>query len=268
MNAMPDKNIADVPGGSTMGPPTLRPAPSDPLHELRLQLQAQTVRIAELEGDLRAAEDQVHRLEAQLRVRTAKAMDLQRAALPAEDGSVAPADLSSPLMLATTPDMAALFATADASHEHDEAEADEVDDGNWRMVPSAAEPSASDAASSEAAPSSDDAAPAARRAASSPASEGQSRFLVLMDGDTEVVHLLGRRTTLGRDADNDIQIDQQFVSRNHALIIAGPNQTVIEDLHSTNGLLVNGERVQRSLLADGDVIVIGKTQFRFARRRS
>ena len=64
----------------------------------------------------------------------------------------------------------------------------------------------------------------------------------------------------------DIQIDQQFVSRHHALILAGPNQTVIEDLRSTNGVLVNGQRLRRSVLADGDVILIGKTKFRFARR--
>ena len=40
----------------------------------------------------------------------------------------------------------------------------------------------------------------------------------------------------------------------------------IEDLNSTNGVLVNGRRVSRQLLHHGDLVVIGEIQFRFVRR--
>jgi hypothetical protein len=96
--------------------------------------------------------------------------------------------------------------------------------------------------------------------------EGPARFLALIDGDTEILHRLTRRVTIGRAADNDIQVEARFVSRYHAAVVAGPNQTVIEDLGSTNGLLVNGRRVARHLLRDGDVVRVGKSRFRFMTR--
>ena len=96
--------------------------------------------------------------------------------------------------------------------------------------------------------------------------EGPARFLALIDGDTEILHRLTRRVTIGRAADNDIQVEARFVSRYHAAVMAGPNQTIIEDLGSTNGLLVNGRRVARHLLRDGDVVRVGKSRFRFMTR--
>ena len=89
---------------------------------------------------------------------------------------------------------------------------------------------------------------------------------MLTDGDAEIVHVLGRRTTIGRGADNDLRIDTKFISRHHAVVIAGPAQTMLEDLRSTNGVMVNGRRVTRSPLRDGDVVHIGKTQFRYVQR--
>ena len=96
--------------------------------------------------------------------------------------------------------------------------------------------------------------------------EGAVRLLIRVDGDTEVVHVLGRKTTVGRTPDNDLQIDAKFISRNHAVILAGPNHTIIEDLNSTNGVAVNGKRITRHTLRDGDNLAIGKTTFRFAVR--
>ena len=85
-------------------------------------------------------------------------------------------------------------------------------------------------------------------------------------GESEVVHVLGRRTTIGRTPDNDLQIDASFISRHHAVILAGPVHTIVEDLNSTNGVRVNGRRVTRHPLKDGDMVLIGKTRFRFAVR--
>jgi pSer/pThr/pTyr-binding forkhead associated (FHA) protein len=96
--------------------------------------------------------------------------------------------------------------------------------------------------------------------------EGATRLLIRTDGETEVVHVLGRKTSIGRTPDNDLQIDAKFISRHHAVILAGPARTIVEDLNSTNGVLVNGRRITRQVLADGDAVTIGRTQFRFALR--
>jgi chromosome segregation ATPase len=97
--------------------------------------------------------------------------------------------------------------------------------------------------------------------------EGATRLLIRSDGESEVVHVLGRKTSIGRTPDNDLQIDAKFISRHHAVILAGPARTIVEDLNSTNGVLVNNRRVTRQVLQDGDAVVIGRTQFRFVIRQ-
>jgi chromosome segregation ATPase len=99
-----------------------------------------------------------------------------------------------------------------------------------------------------------------------PAADGATRLLIRTDGDMEVVHVLGRKTTVGRTPDNDLQIDAKFISRHHAVILAGPAHAIIEDLNSTNGVMVNNRRITRQPLKDGDNVMIGKTQFRFSVR--
>ena len=65
------------------------------------------------------------------------------------------------------------------------------------------------------------------------------------------MHVLGRKTSIGRTPDNDVQIEAKYISRHHAVILAGPVHTIIEDLNSTNGVLVNGRRITRHTLQDG-----------------
>ena len=101
---------------------------------------------------------------------------------------------------------------------------------------------------------------------SEPSADGATRLLIRTDGESEVVHVLGRKTTVGRTPDNDLQIDAKFISRHHAVILAGPAHAIIEDLNSTNGVMVNNRRITRQPLKDGDNVVIGKTAFRFAIR--
>jgi len=101
-----------------------------------------------------------------------------------------------------------------------------------------------------------------------PAPDGATRLLSRSDGEREVVHVLGRKTSIGRTPDNDLQIDAKHISRHHAVILAGPAHTIIEDLNSTNGVLVNGKRISRQLLKDGDQVTIGRAEYRFAVRRT
>jgi len=63
---------------------------------------------------------------------------------------------------------------------------------------------------------------------------------------------------IGRDTTSDIQIDNIAVSREHAMIIKGPNYYFIEDMHSKNGTFVNGKKINKKFLKANDEILIGK----------
>ena len=108
--------------------------------------------------------------------------------------------------------------------------------------------------------------PVARPEPASSAAETVTRLLVRMDGEAEIVHVINKKTTaIGRTDDNDIQIDTKYISRHHARVLIAAGSTVIEDLGSTNGVFVNECRIsRRCALKEGDVVMIGKTQFRFA----
>ncbi len=89
------------------------------------------------------------------------------------------------------------------------------------------------------------------------------RMLVRTQGETGIVQLLSRRTTIGRTPDNDIHLNEDFISRHHAVLLASGVNTVLEDLNSTNGTYVNGERVNRRTVKEGDLVTFGKSEFRF-----
>jgi chromosome segregation ATPase len=90
-----------------------------------------------------------------------------------------------------------------------------------------------------------------------------SAELIRVDGERPVTHVLSRRTRIGRAVGCEVQIDASSVSRHHALILVGPREAIIEDLNSTNGVLVNGRKVSRQVLNDGDAVTIGEIQFRY-----
>jgi diguanylate cyclase (GGDEF)-like protein len=94
---------------------------------------------------------------------------------------------------------------------------------------------------------------------------GQEASLVLIYGGE-----LGRRytiadeTTIGRAVSNSVLIDTDSVSRHHARIQRRSDRCFVEDLQSTNGTTVNGERVtDRRLLEHGDLIKVGRAVFRY-----
>jgi type II secretory pathway predicted ATPase ExeA len=63
---------------------------------------------------------------------------------------------------------------------------------------------------------------------------------------------------IGRTPENDLQIRSKFISRHHAQIVSDAEQSVLEDLNSTNGVFVKGKRVKHHELKDGDVIQLGE----------
>jgi SARP family transcriptional regulator, regulator of embCAB operon len=81
-------------------------------------------------------------------------------------------------------------------------------------------------------------------------------------------HRLQSSTRIGRRADNDIVLDDDDVSRYHAVVIDTGSSFVISDLRSTNGVHVCGRRIRSAAtLADGDQIRIGGQEFTFGIRQ-
>src|SRR5262249_2635821 len=69
--------------------------------------------------------------------------------------------------------------------------------------------------------------------------------------------------TIGRYETNDVVLDDKKASRRHARVLLDHGVAEIEDLGSGNGVLPNGERVDRRGLRAGDEIRIGATPLRF-----
>ena len=68
---------------------------------------------------------------------------------------------------------------------------------------------------------------------------------------------------LGRDSSNLIQVHDTEVSRRHAEIRREGDAYTVVDLGSSNGTFVNGERVERHALANGDRLQVGSTLILF-----
>jgi pSer/pThr/pTyr-binding forkhead associated (FHA) protein len=62
---------------------------------------------------------------------------------------------------------------------------------------------------------------------------------------------------VGRSSDLDMVLVEDMVSRRHAKITMNGDNVTIQDLGSTNGTFVNGERIERMTLTDGDRVLIG-----------
>jgi len=111
-----------------------------------------------------------------------------------------------------------------------------------------------------------------------PAEEAQTRFVaapaphtpgiqmfatVTVPGLAHDIVLKGDRMLIGRLAESDIFVDDANVSRTHAALISEGTGWAVEDINSTNGTFVNGERVDRAQLRDGDVIQVGASELVF-----
>lgn len=86
----------------------------------------------------------------------------------------------------------------------------------------------------------------------------QEEVSLIIDGRRN--RLSKRTTTLGRSRDCDVSVSDANASRHHAEIRHIGLDYFLVDLGSTNGTYVNGQRVRRHAIADGDRIVIGTTE--------
>ena len=100
------------------------------------------------------------------------------------------------------------------------------------------------------------AAPSTPPAAPPPASRPPAEVVLEVNGTR---HPVVDRVVVGRGTEADLRINDPGVSRRHAELRREAGDLVVEDLGSTNGTLVDGERVERRRLSDGATVRVGHT---------
>ncbi|QMU60735.1 MAG: AAA family ATPase [Gammaproteobacteria bacterium] len=86
---------------------------------------------------------------------------------------------------------------------------------------------------------------------------------LMHENEVREYELKDDETTLGRIGTNDIRLSDEMVSGHHAKVIRFQNNYFIEDIASTNGSFVNGKRVHKCVLKDGDKISFGPYKLMF-----
>src|SRR6059036_708278 len=66
---------------------------------------------------------------------------------------------------------------------------------------------------------------------------------------------------LGRHPECDVQIESRKISRRHCCIAQVGDYLIVRDLGSTNGVRINGERVQEGRLTAGDELTLGNQRY-------
>ncbi|HET6463587.1 MAG TPA: FHA domain-containing protein [Candidatus Krumholzibacteria bacterium] len=99
-------------------------------------------------------------------------------------------------------------------------------------------------------------------ATSTAASPSSLPSLVFVSGPHtgQAIALLPTTLTIGREHDNNVEIKDPEVARYHARILRERDDFVVEDLNSSTGTWINGERKTRAVLSHGDVIRVGQTE--------
>lgn len=93
----------------------------------------------------------------------------------------------------------------------------------------------------------------------SPPGDALIHIRVLIRDEVMAEHVFDQpRITIGRTADNDLQLENLGLSRHHAEIVRARSGWRLRDLDSRNGMHVNGERRQVHDLRDGDLVAMGK----------
>jgi pSer/pThr/pTyr-binding forkhead associated (FHA) protein len=93
---------------------------------------------------------------------------------------------------------------------------------------------------------------------------GQALLLVKRGPNAGSTFLLeGDETTVGRDTDSAVFLDDVTVSRKHAVVERHSGEWFVVDRGSLNGTYVNGEQVDRTKLSTGDEVQIGRFKLTF-----
>jgi pSer/pThr/pTyr-binding forkhead associated (FHA) protein len=91
-----------------------------------------------------------------------------------------------------------------------------------------------------------------------------AKLVLSFNGDVIKEYELNKEIiTIGRKPDNDIHIDSPAISGNHAKVLTILNDSFIEDLNSTNGTFINGNKITKHALQNNEKIVIGKHELKY-----
>lgn len=88
-------------------------------------------------------------------------------------------------------------------------------------------------------------------------------FIEIMGENKDRIFLGDDEIIIGRTPDCDIRLSVENVSRRHARIICKNEEYQVEDLGSTNGVYVNGIKIDRCIMRQHDIIEIGGVKMRF-----
>ncbi|WP_417691166.1 FHA domain-containing protein [Roseibium sp.] len=84
-----------------------------------------------------------------------------------------------------------------------------------------------------------------------------------VDGEL-LFDIFEQNVTIGRHSENDFRLEDETVHRHHAVFHISPEKRpVITDLDTVNGVVVNGQRIEKIELSSGDIIELGDARFRF-----
>ena len=96
-----------------------------------------------------------------------------------------------------------------------------------------------------------------------------AKLILTVDGEVAGTHFIDTpRFTIGSMEGSSLQLDMAGVSRSHAVITTVGNDDILEDLDSTNGTLVNGNKITRHILQHDDVIEIAGCQIRYRSQKA
>ena len=94
-----------------------------------------------------------------------------------------------------------------------------------------------------------------------------AKLLVHESAGAREFELVDPEVHVGRELDNTLRLPDPSISRHHCVIRQTAAGFEIQDLQSSNGVLVNGDRHQERFLADGDRITLGQVQLTFQNPR-
>lgn len=90
-----------------------------------------------------------------------------------------------------------------------------------------------------------------------------AKLLVHESAGVREFEIVDDEVHMGRELDNTLRLPDPSISRHHCVVRKVAGGYEIQDLQSSNGVLVNGNRVQSSPLRDGDRITLGQVQLTF-----
>ena len=85
-----------------------------------------------------------------------------------------------------------------------------------------------------------------------------------MNSDDVRIVEFSDKATLGRRSTNSVVISDNAVSGEHCFLTYSDGKVIVEDMGSTNGTILNGEKITVSEIKNGDVLILGKTKYKIS----